>query len=172
MSAADWREVYEAEVRGPNVLPRIRPDVLARAERRIAKVIGIDAVYSRRRANRNRKETHPMRKFMRPATLLLIALCCAVALAQAATAKLAWDVSPSAGVVSYNVYRSTTQGSGYVKIGSSTTLAYTDATVPSTGQRFYYVVTSVNAGGAESGFSNEVFFVESPAAPPNVRVVP
>ncbi len=103
-------------------------------------------------------------------TALLLFLM--VASVQAATVNLAWDASTSSGIVSYNVYRSTTSGSGYVKIGSSTTLSYSDATVPNTGQRFYYVVTALNVGGAESGYSNEVFFVEVPGSPTNLRRIP
>ena len=66
---------------------------------------------------------------------------------------LTWDAVE--GVDGYNVYRSTTSGSGYVKINSSlvTTTTYTDEnTTP--GVTYYYVVTSV-ADGRESSYSNE-----------------
>jgi hypothetical protein len=70
---------------------------------------------------------------------------------------LKWTASPSAGVTGYNVYRSTTAGSGYTKIDSSpvSALTYTDATVVN-GVTYYYVTTSVNASGDESSYSKRV----------------
>jgi hypothetical protein len=67
---------------------------------------------------------------------------------------LSWTASPSSGVTAYNVYRSGTSGSGYIKIGSTTTvLNYTDSTVVGT-STYYYVVTAL-AGAQESVFSNQ-----------------
>jgi len=65
---------------------------------------------------------------------------------------LSWTAA--AGAVGYNVYRSTTSGSGYTMINASLdgTTAYTDSTVVS-GQTYYYVATSVNASSEESGYS-------------------
>jgi fibronectin type 3 domain-containing protein len=70
---------------------------------------------------------------------------------------LNWTASPSSGVTGYNVYRSTVNGSGYAKINPSPVsgLTYTDATVVAS-QTYYYVTTSVDAEGGESGYS-EVF---------------
>jgi fibronectin type 3 domain-containing protein len=63
---------------------------------------------------------------------------------------------PGAPVKSYNVYRSTTSGSQYVRIASGVPEArYVDTTV-SSGKTYYYVVTSVDAVGHESGFSAEI----------------
>ena len=68
---------------------------------------------------------------------------------------LTWVASTSAGVTGYNLYRSTTNGSGYVKIGSTTTqLIYVDASVVNA-TTYYYVVTAVDLSG-ESGYSNPV----------------
>jgi hypothetical protein len=68
---------------------------------------------------------------------------------------LTWVASTSAGVTGYNVYRSTTNGNGYVKIGSTTTqLIYVDASVVNA-TTYYYVVTAVDVSG-ESGYSNPV----------------
>lgn len=66
---------------------------------------------------------------------------------------LGW--AATAGASSYNVYRSTTSGSGYVKINGSavTDLEYTDGG-RTNGTAYYYVITSVNAGG-ESAYSAE-----------------
>ena len=68
---------------------------------------------------------------------------------------LIWNPSSSV-VVGYNVYRSTYSGGPYTELNSSPVLVdtYTDNTVPA-GQTYFYVVTAVDASGAESGFSNE-----------------
>jgi hypothetical protein len=71
------------------------------------------------------------------------------------TVALSWTASTST-VASYNVYRSTVNGSGYAKIGSTlaTALSYTDTTVQN-GTTYYYVTTAVDSTGAESLFSNQ-----------------
>jgi hypothetical protein len=68
------------------------------------------------------------------------------------TVSLTWTAS--ADTVSYNMYRSTTSGSGYTMINTSpnTTTAYTDSTVVS-GTTYYYVTTAVDASSEESGYS-------------------
>lgn len=73
------------------------------------------------------------------------------------TAVLSWVASTTVGVTSYNVYRSTTSGSGYVKVGSvaAPTITYTDSTVIA-GKTYFYVITAVAPGHGESGFSNQV----------------
>lgn len=72
------------------------------------------------------------------------------------TVALSWTASTTATVTGYNVYRSTTNGSGYAKINSSlvTVLTYTDSTVLN-GATYYYVTTAVDSTGAESGYSNQ-----------------
>ena len=63
---------------------------------------------------------------------------------------------PGVAAKSYNVYRSTTSGGQYVKIASGVPEPrYSDTTV-SSGKTYYYVVTSVDAAGHESGFSAEI----------------
>ena len=71
------------------------------------------------------------------------------------TVSLSWTASTST-VSGYNVYRSTTSGSGYVKINTSLVsgLAYTDANVTS-GTTYFYVTTAVDSTGLESAFSNQ-----------------
>ena len=81
------------------------------------------------------------------------------------SAALAWTASTTTQVTGYNVYRSTTTGTGYVLLGSvaAPTVAYTDKTVLA-GKTYYYVVTAVApacvAGQTipcgESSYSNEV----------------
>lgn len=59
--------------------------------------------------------------------------------------------SASAGATGYNVYRSTTSGTGYGQIGTSAGTSFTDTTAVN-GTTYYYVVTAVTP---ESGYSNE-----------------
>jgi hypothetical protein len=68
---------------------------------------------------------------------------------------LNWTASVST-VSGYNVYRGTTNAGPYTKLNSSliTSLSYTDNTV-SSGETYYYVSTSVNSSGVESGYSNQ-----------------
>jgi hypothetical protein len=68
---------------------------------------------------------------------------------------LNWDASASK-VSGYNVYRSTTSGSGYIKLNASlvTVTSYTDTSVQS-GSTYFYVTTSVDANGVESADSNQ-----------------
>lgn len=72
------------------------------------------------------------------------------------SATLTWATGGSSGVVGYNVYRSATSGGPYVRLNSSPVSAttYTDTTVQA-GQTYYYVCTTVNSSGAESGYSNQ-----------------
>jgi carboxypeptidase family protein len=74
---------------------------------------------------------------------------------QTHSVELSWNSSTSV-VTGYNVYRSTVSGGGFTKINASliTLLSYTDSSVQS-GKTYYYVTTAVDAGGAESGFSNQ-----------------
>lgn len=92
-----------------------------------------------------------------------------VALSWTAPAKTTYTVS------SYNVYRSTTTGTGYAKINSSavTATTYTDSTV-SNGTKYFYVVTAVDSQSNESANSSEVngtpaaAAVNPPSTPDNV----
>jgi len=71
------------------------------------------------------------------------------------TVSLSWTASTST-VSGYNVYRSTTSGSGYSKISSAlvASVNYTDSTVAN-GTTYYYVTTAVDDNGDESSYSNE-----------------
>jgi fibronectin type 3 domain-containing protein len=59
--------------------------------------------------------------------------------------------------VGYNVYRGTVSGGPYAKVNSAleSTTAYGDTNVLA-GKTYFYVVTAVDGGGTESGFSNQV----------------
>jgi Abnormal spindle-like microcephaly-assoc'd, ASPM-SPD-2-Hydin len=68
---------------------------------------------------------------------------------------LSWTPSTSAGVVGYNLYRSTVSGGPYTEIVSrNSNFTFSDTTVVA-GQTYYYVVTSVDGNGAESVHSNQ-----------------
>jgi hypothetical protein len=71
------------------------------------------------------------------------------------TVTLSWTASTST-VSGYNVYRSATNGSGYVKINSSLLpgLSYEDTAIQS-GTTYYYVATAVDPSGNESSDSNQ-----------------
>ncbi len=78
---------------------------------------------------------------------------------------LAWDASsPSASTVSYNVYRSTTPGTGYRQINLRTqTAPYfldgvpSSSSPPKNGENYFYVVAGVDSQGRLSDYSDEVF---------------
>src|SRR5215469_8655422 len=71
------------------------------------------------------------------------------------TVALSWTASTST-VSGYNVYRSTTSGSGYARLNGSlvANVNYTDSTVENS-TTYYYVTTAVDASGDESAYSNE-----------------
>lgn len=65
---------------------------------------------------------------------------------------LTWSACQNA--TSYNVYRGTTHGGPYAKVGSGIVrTAYTDVQITQN-QTLYYITTAVN-GNNESGYSNE-----------------
>ena len=72
------------------------------------------------------------------------------------TVTLEWNASPG-NVSGYNVYRSEDSGGPYDKLTNSlsSNTTYLDSEVES-GQKYYYVVTSVNHGGHESNRSDQV----------------
>lgn len=72
------------------------------------------------------------------------------------TVWLNWNDNTEADLAGYNVYRSTTSGSGYAKINGSlvSSSAYEDSSAGN-GTTYYYVVTAVDTLSNESDFSNE-----------------
>ena len=78
--------------------------------------------------------------------------------ADALTASLSWDASPSDGVTGYRVYVGTASrsydapGSG-VYVGATTSYKVSGL---ARGQTYYFAVTAVDAAGNESLYSNEV----------------
>jgi hypothetical protein len=71
------------------------------------------------------------------------------------SATLGWSASTST-VAGYNIYRSAVSGGSYAKMNSQliSGTQYPDTTVLA-GQTYFYVVTSQDSSGVESGFSNE-----------------
>jgi fibronectin type 3 domain-containing protein len=69
---------------------------------------------------------------------------------------LSWGASTSS-VTGYYVFRGTATGGPYSQLNSSpnTSLGFTDSTVAA-GNKYFYVVTSVDTTGNQSVFSNEV----------------
>jgi fibronectin type 3 domain-containing protein len=69
-----------------------------------------------------------------------------------------WDQSPSGNLQGYRVYRSQVSGGPYSPISgmlTTSTSQFADQTVVS-GQKYFYVVTSVDVNGLESVASSEV----------------
>jgi len=94
------------------------------------------------------------------------------AMAGNAQVTVSWTVAARA--TSYNIYRSTTQGSQGSKIGSSAAATYTDLAAVN-GTTYYYVITAVNAAGespasAQSAAATPALPVTLPAAPTGVNV--
>lgn len=77
-------------------------------------------------------------------------------------ADLSWNTS--SGASSYKIFRSTTSGSGYSHINSTSSTSFTDTSIFAN-ITYYYVVTAVGAGG-ESGFSNQASALYIPPPPP------
>ncbi len=78
------------------------------------------------------------------------------------------DNTTDADWASFSVYRSTTSGGGYALIAQGLSASdYTDTGLNG-GTTYYYVVTSKDTSGNESGFSNEAS--ATPTAPPELSV--
>jgi hypothetical protein len=75
---------------------------------------------------------------------------------QTHSVSLSWTASTST-VSGYNVYRSTTTGSGFTKLNAAVLpgLAFSDTNV-TPGTTYFYVATAVDSGGDESADSNQV----------------
>jgi hypothetical protein len=72
---------------------------------------------------------------------------------------LAWNNNTEEDLQGYNIYRSTTSGSGHSKLNGTVLIdpQYTDNTVVG-GETYYYVVTAVDTSWNQSDNSNEVSF--------------
>lgn len=82
--------------------------------------------------------------------------------AQAApSVTLAWNPSPSPGIMGYRLHYGFSSGSYSViiDVGNTTTATVQNLTV---GQTYYFVVTAYNISGRQSGPSNQVTFTSAP----------
>src|SRR2546425_7145886 len=91
--------------------------------------------------------------------------------ATAGNAQVAVTWTASTGTTSYNVKRSTTSGSGYVRIGTSTAVAFTDMGLTN-GTTYYYVVSGVNASGEGPNSSQVTATPVSAAADVTITIDP
>jgi len=81
--------------------------------------------------------------------------------------QLQWQPNPDAHVTGYTVYMSKASGSNYIPIQKATTENKVIIDGLTNGQRYYFVVTSVNNSwpAVESNYSTEVSSVPSPQIP-------
>lgn len=89
----------------------------------------------------------------------------------AATVTLNWIANSESDLAGYKIYQSTTAGSyssTSTDVGKVTTK---QLTIPDDGNR-YFVVTAYDLSGNESGFSNEVSYLDKkkPAAPGSLTI--
>ena len=70
---------------------------------------------------------------------------------------ISWTASTSSNVVGYNVYRATSPSGPFTFVGTTASTSFTDSNAPGAcgGTNYYYLVTTVGVGNAESTFSNE-----------------
>ena len=71
------------------------------------------------------------------------------------TVLLGWGAPETSGLAGYRVYRSTSQGSDYQAVGTTTESQYVDSGLRD-GTAYYYVVTTIDDFGVESVYSDEV----------------
>ena len=94
-------------------------------------------------------------------TIILLVIIGVAFNAQAAVEVTAtWSANSESDLAGYNIYRSSTSGSGYVKLNSSiiaktSSPQYVDSISGSVETTYYYVVTAVDTSGNESSSSNE-----------------
>ncbi|MBN2333827.1 MAG: hypothetical protein JXO49_12080 [Deltaproteobacteria bacterium] len=110
-----------------------------------------------------------MRKTIIIATILLVVGMAFSAHALTVTAN--WTANSESDLAGYNIYRSTSSGSGFTKLNPSliTNPSYIDTVNGEIESTFYYVVSAVDSSGNESGYSNEanVRIDTSAPQPPN-----
>jgi fibronectin type 3 domain-containing protein len=94
-------------------------------------------------------------------TIILLVIIGVAFNAQAAVEVTAtWSANSESDLAGYNIYRSSTSGSGYVKLNSSiiaktSSPQYVDSISGSVETTYYYVVTAVDTSGNESAYSSE-----------------
>jgi cellulose 1,4-beta-cellobiosidase len=88
-------------------------------------------------------------------------------------AQVALSWTASSGATSYNVQRSTVNGSGYAQVTNVTTTSYTNTGLTN-GTTYYFVVNAQNAGGtsANSNQASATPQVSAPPAPTGLTATP
>lgn len=94
---------------------------------------------------------------------LTMLMVLSVVTARAQTVALAWDASPSPGVVGYRIYFGTNAGQYVLTADVGAALAAT-VRLPHPG-RWFFTATAVDGSGLESNFSNVVEWVAKPTPP-------
>ena len=111
---------------------------------------------------------------MKKLILTLAILFFAVSAFAATNVTLRWNANTESDLVGYRIYRSTIQGSGYVKVGQdviASTTEFVDMNVPD--GTYYWVVTAFDTENLESIYSNEVttkLDSTAPAPPQNLTI--
>lgn len=103
--------------------------------------------------------------------LMLIVMQVTFGVIAAPTVSLAWDPSPDADVTNYRLYWGPGSGNynGSSDLGNVTNTVFTQLV---SGGHYYFVVTALNAGGAESDPSNEIdFLVPGGNTPPAISSI-
>jgi len=87
------------------------------------------------------------------------------------TVTLSWSAVDVADMSGYNIYRSTSSGTDFSKINSSTitSLTYADSGLTN-GTTYYYKIASLDTSGNESGYCDEISAI--PAVPPAAPAPP
>ena len=95
--------------------------------------------------------------------VLTILILLNATLVHAQKVRLAWDASPSPGVVGYRIHFGTNAGN-YSFVTNVGLVRTQTVVLPHTG-RWFFAATAVDANGMESQFSNQVQWEAKPVAP-------
>ena len=85
-----------------------------------------------------------------------------------AGAKLSWEAPEGAEMPTYRVYYSTVSGSYLHRLEAGYANTYLAKTNLTAAQRYFFVVTAIDAGGTESAPSNEVSVIYEPVWQPEI----
>ncbi|RLB67230.1 MAG: hypothetical protein DRH04_08265 [Deltaproteobacteria bacterium] len=110
--------------------------------------------------------------------ILLVVIGVAFNVQAAVQVTATWSANTESDLAGYNIYRSTTSGSGYVKLNSSiiaktSAPQYIDTIPDATEVTYYYVVTAVDTSGNESSYSSEAsthIDTRAPSPPNGIKV--
>lgn len=95
--------------------------------------------------------------------VLTILILLSALIVHAQKVRLAWDASPSPGVVGYRIHFGT-NGANYTLVTNVGLVRTQTVVLPHTG-RWFFAATAVDSNGLESPFSNQIQWEAKPAAP-------